>query len=41
MLSVEDESRIAAFIEKGLRKNGFKTAIAKNGEQALQMLTST
>jgi len=41
ILIVEDENRIAAFIEKGLRKNGFNTAIAYNGEQALQMLSST
>ncbi len=40
ILIAEDESRIAAFIEKGLRKNGFDTAIAKDGEQALLMLQS-
>jgi len=40
ILIVEDESHIAAFIEKGLQKNGFNTAIACNGEQALQMLTT-
>lgn len=28
---------IAAFIEKGLRKNGLITAIASDGQQALQM----
>jgi two-component system, OmpR family, copper resistance phosphate regulon response regulator CusR len=40
ILIVEDESRIAAFIEKGLQKNGFDTAIATDGEQALQMAES-
>ncbi|AFY44329.1 response regulator transcription factor [Nostoc sp. PCC 7107] len=40
ILIVDDEIRIAAFIEKGLRKNGFNTAIANNGEQALEMLTT-
>ncbi|MBU7585265.1 MAG: response regulator [Nostoc sp. TH1S01] len=41
ILIVEDETRIAIFIEKGLQRNGFNTAIANNGEQALQMLTTT
>ena len=40
ILIAEDESRIAAFIEKGLQKNGFDTAIATNGEEALQMAAS-
>lgn len=40
ILIAEDESRIAAFIEKGLQKNGFDTAIATNGEEALQMAES-
>ncbi len=38
ILIAEDEARIAGFIEKGLKKNGFQTAIANNGEDALQML---
>ena len=37
ILIVEDETRIAAFLEKELRKNGFNTAIATDGEQALEM----
>jgi DNA-binding response OmpR family regulator len=37
ILIAEDEARLAAFIEKGLRKNGFVTAVAQDGEQALQM----
>jgi two-component system, OmpR family, copper resistance phosphate regulon response regulator CusR len=40
ILIVEDESRIATFIEKGLQKNGFETAIATDGEQALKMTGS-
>ncbi len=40
ILIAEDESRIASFIEKGLRKNGFKTAIASDGEQTLAMIQS-
>ncbi|HBL15142.1 MAG TPA: response regulator [Cyanobacteria bacterium UBA11162] len=37
ILIAEDESRIASFIEKGLRKNGFTTAIAADGDQAVSM----
>lgn len=37
ILIVEDEERLAAFIDKGLRKQGFITAIAEDGEQALRM----
>ncbi|NEP11990.1 MAG: response regulator [Symploca sp. SIO2C1] len=40
ILIAEDEYRLACFIEKGLRKNGFCTAIAPDGEQALQMALS-
>ncbi len=40
ILIAEDESRIAAFIQKGLEKNGFKTAIASDGEEALLMAQS-
>ncbi|MEM7771486.1 MAG: response regulator [Cyanobacteria bacterium P01_E01_bin.6] len=36
ILIVEDEPRIASFIEKGLRKNGFSTQVVCDGEQALQ-----
>ncbi|MBW4618780.1 MAG: response regulator [Cyanosarcina radialis HA8281-LM2] len=38
ILIAEDEARIANFIEKGLRKNGFTTAIAPDGEQAVLMV---
>lgn len=37
ILIAEDETRLAAFIEKGLRKNGFLTAVASDGLEALQM----
>jgi DNA-binding response OmpR family regulator len=40
ILIAEDEPRIAAFIQKGLQKNGFTTAIALDGEQASQMVYS-
>lgn len=36
----EDEPRIAAFIEKGLRANGFTTAVAKNGCEAASIADS-
>jgi two-component system copper resistance phosphate regulon response regulator CusR len=35
ILIVEDEARIASFLEKGLRANGFATEIASDGEEAL------
>lgn len=35
ILIVEDEARIASFLEKGLRANGFATEIAADGEDAL------
>ncbi|MGH7998845.1 MAG: response regulator [Brasilonema sp.] len=37
VLIVEDEARLAAFVEKGLRKNGFSTTVAADGEQAIHM----
>jgi DNA-binding response OmpR family regulator len=40
ILIVEDEPRLAAFIEKGLRKQGFTTLVATDGEQALLMIQS-
>jgi two-component system, OmpR family, copper resistance phosphate regulon response regulator CusR len=36
ILIAEDEERLAAFIEKGLRKYGFTTDVAVDGEQALE-----
>ncbi|MGK7885704.1 MAG: response regulator transcription factor [Crocosphaera sp.] len=35
ILIVEDEPRLAQFIEKGLKKQGFTTLIATNGQDAL------
>ena len=35
ILIAEDESRIASFLEKGLRENGFGTTVAADGEVAL------
>jgi DNA-binding response OmpR family regulator len=37
VLIAEDESRIASFLEKGLRANGFATAVAATGEEALRL----
>ena len=37
ILIIEDELRLASFIQKGLQKNGFTTAIATDGEQGLLM----
>jgi len=39
-LIAEDEPRIAAFLEKGLRAAGFTTAVAKDGHEALFMAQS-
>ncbi len=35
ILIAEDESRIASFLDKGLRANGFTTSIADDGREAL------
>jgi DNA-binding response OmpR family regulator len=40
ILVAEDEPRIATFIERGLRANGFTTAVAKNGHEAVLMADS-
>jgi len=37
ILITEDEPRIAAFLEKGLRAAGFTTAVAKSGHEGLLM----
>lgn len=36
VLIAEDESRIAAFVEKGLRANGFTPTVVGDGDSALQ-----
>ena len=38
VLIVEDEERIASFVEKGLRANGFTTLVAGDGHQASSYL---
>jgi two-component system, OmpR family, copper resistance phosphate regulon response regulator CusR len=40
ILIVEDEARIASFIEKGLRGHGFTTSIASDGEVALALAST-
>jgi DNA-binding response OmpR family regulator len=40
ILIAEDEPRIAAFLEKGLRASGFTTAVAKDGYEASSMAQS-
>jgi len=40
ILIAEDESRIVAFLEKGLRANGFTTTVADTGIQAARMASS-
>jgi DNA-binding response OmpR family regulator len=37
ILIAEDESRIAAFVEKGLRSHGFTTSIAENADDTLHL----
>ena len=37
ILIVEDEGRISSFLEKGLRSNGYATAVAETGEDALTL----
>ena len=40
ILIVEDERRIASFLQKGLKANGFTTAVAEDGPSALHMASS-
>lgn len=40
ILIAEDEPRIVAFLEKGLRANGFTTAVAQDAHQAILMAQS-
>jgi DNA-binding response OmpR family regulator len=40
ILIAEDEARIASFVEKGLRANGFTTAITDDGRDALDLADS-
>ena len=40
ILIAEDETRIASFLEKGLRANGFTTDVVADGEDALRLARS-
>lgn len=40
ILIAEDEARIASFLEKGLRGNGFATSVAADGPEALRLARS-
>jgi DNA-binding response OmpR family regulator len=40
ILIAEDEARIASFLEKGLRANGFTTAVVGDGASAVHMVRS-
>ena len=40
ILIVEDEERIASFVEKGLRANGFATTVASDGDAGVAMARS-
>ena len=40
ILIVEDEARIAAFIEKGLKAKGYNTTVAEDGETAIALALS-
>jgi two-component system, OmpR family, copper resistance phosphate regulon response regulator CusR len=40
ILIVEDEQRIASFVERGLRANGFATQVVGRGQEALQLAGS-
>ncbi len=40
ILIVEDEARIAAFLEKGLKANGFATLVSGEGRQAMRLVGS-
>lgn len=37
ILIVEDEKRLAAFVAKGFKKNGFLPTVVSDGEQALEV----
>ncbi|MGH2736855.1 MAG: response regulator transcription factor [Actinomycetota bacterium] len=40
ILIVEDEDRIASFLQKGLKANGFSTSVAPTGHEALAFLAA-
>lgn len=41
ILIAEDEPRIAAFLEKGLLKNGYRVVVATTGNEALELIQSS
>jgi len=41
ILIVEDETRLASFLEKGLRANGYSTKVAPDGESARRLADDT
>ncbi|MGF1588043.1 MAG: response regulator transcription factor [Pleurocapsa sp.] len=40
ILIAEDELRVASFLAKGLKKNGFVTVVAEDGQKAIDLATS-
>jgi DNA-binding response OmpR family regulator len=40
ILIVEDEPRVASFMEKGLQKHGFETQIAEDGDLAMNKVAT-
>ena len=40
ILIVEDETRLAAFLQKVLRKSGYVTSVAEDGEKAVEQASS-
>ncbi len=40
ILIAEDEARIASFLEKGLRANGFTTSVAADGRDVVALAAS-
>ena len=40
ILIVEDETRLAAFLQKGLQKKGYLTSVAEDGEQAIEIASN-
>ena len=40
ILIAEDEERISAFVDKGLRARGYTTTVVPNGDEALALALS-
>lgn len=41
ILIVEDEERICSFLQKGLRSNGYAASVARSGQEALTLCSTT